>query len=282
MLNIGDITIESITDGRFALDGGAMFGVVPKPLWEKKIGADDSNRIPMALRCMLLRTAGRIILVDTGMGEHWTDKERSIYQLDHGKNSLLSSLAAVGVAPPDVTDVILTHLHFDHAGGIVQKDAGDNWELTFSRATHHVQRRHLKWAEHASEKDAGSFRNADLALMGQAGKLHLLDGDTELYAGVHLLVSEGHTVGQQLVQVQDGNQTLLYCGDVIPTTAHLSLPWVMGYDLYPLTTIEEKKAILAQAVEENWILFFEHDPEIAACTVREEAGKIVVDRRVET
>jgi len=278
---LGEIEVRAIEDGTFALDGGAMFGIVPKPLWAKQIAADDRNRIPMALRCMLLRTAARTILVDTGIGERWSYKEREIYRIDHTDSELQRGLASAGVSPDEVTDVILTHLHFDHAAGVVR--VGPDGELTpaFPRATHHVQRRHLKWAEHATEKDSGSFRPDEIARLGRAGLLHLLDGDTEIFAGVEVLVSEGHTVGQQLVRVRGGGQTLLYCADVIPTRAHLRLPWVMGYDLYPLTTIEEKKAILAQAVEEGWILFFEHDPVVAACRVREERGQVVMDRAVE-
>ncbi|MFH1810210.1 MAG: MBL fold metallo-hydrolase [Pseudomonadota bacterium] len=280
MRQLGEIEVRTIEMGRFALDGGAMFGVVPKPLWEKQIAADVRNRIPLALRCLLLRVAGRLVLVDTGAGENWSEREQDIYDLAPVAGGVLGALQRIGVAPDEVTDVILTHLHFDHAGGIVRRDGAGTLVPTFSEATHHLQRRHFKWAEHASEKDRGSFKLDEVTLLARSGRLHLLDGDTEIFDGVEVLVSEGHSVGQQLVRVRGGGETLLYCGDVIPTTAHLRIPWVMGYDLYPLTTIEEKKAILAQAVEDNWILVFEHDPVVAACRVREDRGQVVVAEAV--
>lgn len=276
MLTLGDIEISVVSDGRFALDGGAMFGVVPKALWQRRIPADERNRIPMGLNCLLLRCGSRLVLVDTGIGERWDDKQRDIYAIDHSQTDLLHSLQACGVQASQITDVILTHLHFDHAGGVV-RDGSTGPELTFPRATHHIQRRHLKWAEHASDKDRASFLPADMELLARSGRLHLLDGDVEIFDGVDVLVSEGHTVAQQLVRVSGGGRTVMYCGDIIPTSAHIPLPWVMGYDLYPLTTIEEKKTILAQAVEEGWILALEHDPELQACTVREESGAVVVD-----
>jgi glyoxylase-like metal-dependent hydrolase (beta-lactamase superfamily II) len=183
-------------------------------------------------------------------------------------------LQALGLNAEDITDVVLTHLHFDHAGNVVRhKKTGP--ELGFPRATHHVQRRHLKWAEHASERDRVSFRDQDLQLLAKSGRLHLLDGDTEIFEGVDVLVSEGHTIGQQLLRVRGDDRVLLYCADVIPTTAHLPLAWVMGYDLYPLTTVEEKKTILAQALEEDWILAFEHDPRVLACSLQEQNGRVL-------
>jgi len=281
MYRMGTTELWTISDGSFALDGGAMFGIVPKPLWQRQIAADERNRIPMALRCLLLQTAGRTVLVDTGIGDRWSPKEQDIYGIDHSGQDLLRSLADIGVSAEQVTDVILSHLHFDHAGGVVTRLPDGGVTPTFPSATHHLQRRHRKWSEHASDKDSGSFRLDDFALLERAGMLHFLDGDTEIFDGVDVLVSEGHTVGQQLVRVRGGGETLLFCGDVIPTSAHLRLAWVMGYDLYPLTTIEEKKAILAQAVEEGWILFFEHDPSVAACRVREEGGQVVMAERVE-
>jgi len=186
------------------------------------------------------------------------------------------ALRNAGVDPDTITDVILTHLHFDHAGGATTEHDGQ-YLPTFANATYHLQRRAWKWAEHPTERDSGSFRPADFQALAANGQLHLFDGPLELFPGIGLVVSEGHTVAQQLVLV-DGNDDgkLLYCADVVPTRAHLKLAWVMGYDLYPLTTIEEKRMLLAQGLEEGWTIFFEHDPTLTACTLAEKDGNVVV------
>lgn len=280
-LRLGRFEIHQVRDGTFALDGGAMFGVVPKPLWEKKLAADAKNRVRLALRCMLIRDGKRAILVDDGIGTEWSEKHREMYGIDQSGFDLDRDLAAAGLSREEITDVVLTHLHFDHAGGTARRSGGE-LDLGFPNATYHLQRRNWKWAHQPAEKDQGSFRADDFRLLERSGRLHLIEGPTELYPGISLFVSEGHTVGLQLVRVTDAdaNRSVVYCGDLIPTTAHLRPSWVMAYDLYPLTTIEEKKMILAQAVEEGSILFFEHDPEIPACTVREEQGQVVVDQAV--
>ena len=275
-LELGKFALHEVRDGNFALDGGAMFGVVPKSLWSKKHASDPANRIQLALRCLLIRDQQRRILVDTGIGAQWSDRDRQIYAIDRSSIDIDRELARAGCRREDITDVVITHLHFDHAGGISRPD-GTAPELSFPNATHHVQRRHWNWAHHPTEKDAGSFRTQDFELLERSGRLHLLEGQTELCPGVDLMVFEGHTVGLQLVRVTDHGGTLFFCGDIIPTTSHLRSPWTMAYDLYPLTVLEEKKMILAQAVEEGWMLFFEHDPRIAACTVKEDAGEVTVD-----
>lgn len=279
-LRLGRFELHEIRDGTFALDGGAMFGVVPRPLWEKKHPPDDRNRIELALRCLLIVDGKRRVLVDDGIGNRWSDKHRDIYKIDHSRFDLDRELARAGFTRADVTDVVLTHLHFDHAGGTVRVEDGAP-ALSFPRATYHLQRRNWMWAHHATEKDAGSFRPESFELLEKSGRLHLTEGQTELYPGIELFVSEGHTVGLQLVRVSDGDQSLVYCGDIIPTTSHLKPSWGMAYDLYPLTVVEEKKMLLAQAAEDGWILFFEHDPRVAACTVKEEAGEVVVDREIQ-
>lgn len=278
-LRLGRFHLHEVRDGSFALDGGAMFGVVPKPLWEKKHPADARNRIELALRCLLIVDGDRRVLVDTGIGTRWSEKLRDIYRIDHSRCDLDRELARAGCSREDVTDVVLTHLHFDHAGGATRLE-GDRPVLSFPKATYHVQRRNWVWAHRASEKDAGSFRAETFDLLERSGRLHLLEGATELYPGIELFISEGHTVGLQLVRVSDGGESLVFCGDLIPTTSHLRAPWTMAYDLYPLTVLEEKKMVLAQAAEEGWTLFFEHDPAVAACTVKEDQGEVVVDKVV--
>lgn len=278
-LQLGPHRLDALEPGTFALDGGAMFGIVPKPLWEKKIPADALNRIPQALRCLLVRSHGRIVLVDTGIGDKWTDRERGIYKIDQSAKTLDSELRRVGVTPDEITDVILTHLHFDHAGGATLRD-GDTERPAFPNATYHVQRRNLAWAHHPSEKDKGSYRADNFQALERSGQLHLIEGETELFPGIRLIVSEGHTVGLQLVRVEDGDRWLTYCADLIPTSAHLKPAWIMAYDLYPLTCIEEKKMLVAEAIADGGILMFEHDPRVQACTVREEGGEVRVAEEV--
>jgi glyoxylase-like metal-dependent hydrolase (beta-lactamase superfamily II) len=271
--SLGRFTLHAIRDGSLSLDGGAMFGVVPRPLWEKSFAPDERNRIQLALRCLLIVDGDRRVLVDDGAGLNWDGKHRDMYGIDASATNLEVQLKRAGCTRADITDVVLTHLHFDHAGGTNRDGA-----LAFPNATYHLQRRHWKWAHQPSEKDAGSFRREDYAPLESSGRLHLLEGATELYPGIHLFLSEGHTVGLQLVRVESENQTLVFCGDLVPTTAHLKPSWVAAYDLYPLTVIEEKKQLLAQAVEEKWLLFFEHDPQVAACTVKDGGkGQVMVD-----
>jgi glyoxylase-like metal-dependent hydrolase (beta-lactamase superfamily II) len=279
VLRLGPHQICALETGRFALDGGAMFGVVPRPLWEKRLPPDEHHRVPLALRCLLVRTAGRTVLVDTGMGDKWPDKARAIYALD-GARSLLASLAAQGVQPDDVTDVVLTHLHFDHAGGTTRRSAAGAVELTFPRATHHVQRRNWEHAQRPNDRDRGSYLAENFAALEGSGRLDLLDGPGELFPGFHVFLSEGHTPGLQLVRLEGDGRALLYCADLIPTSAHLQPAWGMGYDLQPAVLLEEKKALLARAAAEKSIIVFEHDPRIAACTVRHDGAHAAVDEEI--
>ncbi|MEO0814497.1 MAG: MBL fold metallo-hydrolase [Myxococcota bacterium] len=278
MQNFGRFQIAAVDGGSFALDGGAMFGIVPRPLWEKQVRPDARNRITLATRCLLVvdnsAATRRVILVDSGIGDKFPDKEKEIFDIQLPEGGLKGSLARLGFAPEDVTDLVITHLHFDHVGGATERDKDGVYRPTFPNATVHVQRRMWKWAEHPTEKDAGSFRPDTYEAL--AGKLHLLDGPTEIVPDFGLIVSEGHTVGQQLPLIDGGEDgKMLYCGDVVPTRAHIRLPWIMGYDLYPLTTLEEKKLLLAQALDESWILFFEHDFDVPACRLTERNGTAV-------
>ena len=258
--------IDPVEAGRVRLDGGAMFGIVPKPLWERRIPADDRNRIPLAMRCLLLRGHGRTVLVDTGVGDKQDAKFEDIYGVDHEHSTLVGSLAALGVAPGDVTHVILTHLHFDHAGGATRRADGGGLALTFPYAEHLVQRSHWAWA-HDSPREGASFLPENLDPLEASGRLRLLDGDDAGLPNVSLHVVDGHTRGQQLVRVSDGERSLLHAADLVPTAAHVPLLWVMAYDVEPLSTIAEKERLLGRAAAEGWRLVFEHDPEIASARV---------------
>jgi glyoxylase-like metal-dependent hydrolase (beta-lactamase superfamily II) len=273
MKRFGRFSLGELQTGWQRLDGGAMFGVVPKALWQKQIAADDKNRIPLALRALYIDAGERQIVVDTGIGEKFSEKQNEIYGVEPFSGGIRGVMQRMGLDYTRVTDVILTHLHFDHAGGATTKGP-QGFEPTFPNADYYLQRRALEWAENPTEKDRASFRVDDWQPLIAAGKLKLLDGPFELVPGVSIVLSEGHAVAQQLVLVDGGSDgKLLYCGDVIPTAAHIPLPYVMAYDLHPLKTLEEKRALLAQALEDDWILYFEHDPNCAAARIIEDNGK---------
>lgn len=267
MIQIGPYIIDALETGEFALDGGAMFGVVPKPVWSNKISVDALNRIDMRLRCLLLRAEDRVILVDTGIGHKEDERFMALYRVDYSRFTLEKALAAHGLGFDDVTDVILTHLHFDHAGGATTRDAEGRITPTFPNATYYVQKANLDWALHPTERDRASYITHNIHPLIDAGKLQLLNGATEIFPGIHAEVCDGHTTGLQTLRITDNRTTLYYCADLIPTSAHLPLPWVMGYDLRPLVTLEEKRDMLTRAARDRWILFFEHCPIMAAATI---------------
>ena len=267
-MTIGNYTITAIETGDFGLDGGAMFGVVPKNLWSKVYNpGDEQNRIPMSARCLLVTSPDRTILVDTGCGTKLSEKLQSIYKLDYSRNTLLHSLANHGVKPEDVTDVILTHLHFDHAGGATHLENGEAIP-TFSKAKYYVQKDHLAWARNPTEKDRASFFKENWEPMVSGGMMEILDGNGEIFTGISVQQFHGHTKALQMVTISDGATTLIFPADVFPTAAHIPVPFVMGYDNYPLTAMDEKRGLLPHIADEEWIVCFEHDAFVPA-------GKIV-------
>lgn len=278
-MRIGSYEIHSIETGHFALDGGAMFGVVPKPLWEKSNPPDEKNRIALAARALLLIGNGRKILVDVGNGNKYGEKLTSIYKFDTAKFDLLSSLKRHNILPTDITDVILTHLHFDHAGGSTYNDNGEV-KPTFPKARYYVQGEHLQAAKNPTERDRASFFNEDFMPLQSHGQLQQTEGEGDIFPGISVRIVHGHTTALQCPVITDGTTTLFYCADLMPTTSHVNLPWIMAYDLRPLVTLEEKRKILDQAVDERWILFFEHDPVTAAVRVMRTEKGIVVDSPV--
>jgi len=255
-----------------------MFGIVPWVFWSKTNPPDERQRIDLAARCLLIRGGGRTILVDNGNGSKFTDKLKDIYKLDTSKFNLNDSLARHGVRPEDITDVILTHLHFDHAGGSTVRQNGELIPA-FPRAKYHVQKAHWDLAQRPGEKDRGSFMKDDFLPLAEHRVLEFTDGEGELFPGIRLIVCNGHTSAQQLPLISDGKMSMLFCCDLIPTVSHVPLPYVMAYDVRPLVTIEEKKKILGRASEEGWILFLEHDPNVEAITVKPSEKGFAVDRR---
>lgn len=265
MPSIGPYELYTIETGRFGLDGGAMFGIVPKPLWERRIEADEKNRIPLHMRCLLLEGDGRVILIDNGLGDKVDEKFRSIYAVDQEVSNLQSSLDTAGFSVEDVTDVVLTHLHFDHCGGsTTRRDGG--LRLTFPNARYHVQRAHWEWARKPNVREAASFLDENLEPLAQSDQLLLLNGPGPLFQGIETITVDGHTEAQQLVKIADEERTLVFVADLLPTTAHLREAWIMAYDVRPLVTLHEKGRFLGLAVMEGWDFFFEHDPVVAVGT----------------
>jgi glyoxylase-like metal-dependent hydrolase (beta-lactamase superfamily II) len=283
MLRLGRWRLAAIQDGTFALDGGSLFGIVPRPLWTRRAAPDERNRVHLAVRCLLAidGESPRRILVDAGIGEGWDQRFASRFALDRRGGGLEAGLARCGIGRGDITDVVLTHLHFASAGGTARPGAAGRLEIAFPRATIHVQRRNWQWAQTPTEHDQDAFRPERFALLTHSSQLHLVEGEVELFPGLEVIVSEGHTTGQQLPRIRGEGTHLTCCGDLIPTAAHLGVAWGAAFDLQPLTAIEEKKVILAEALEDDAILFFGRDPSIAACRLQESDGLPVFREAVE-
>jgi glyoxylase-like metal-dependent hydrolase (beta-lactamase superfamily II) len=268
-MKLGNLEFHIVPDGHCYLDGGAMFGVIPKPLWEKKAPPDARNRIKLGMNCVLIRAGGKRILVETGAGSKWTPKLRDIYNLDGPR--LLDNLLHYGLHPHDIDVVVNTHLHFDHCGGNTRMDK-DRVVATFPNARYIVQRGEFEHAMHPTERDRASYFTENYAPLQEAGKLSLLEGDRAIAAGVELIRVPGHTANMQCVKLSGGDKTAFLFADLVPTTAHLPLPWIMGYDLYPMTTLENKKKWIPQVAQEGWLALFVHDPEVPAGYLRERDG----------
>jgi len=265
VLELGRFRVHLVSDGRFAMDGGAMFGIVPKPLWERQIASDEKNRIAMSLHCPLAENGKEAVLIDTGVGERLSEKEQSLYRVDR-RGGLRSRLAELRIDPEDVSHVVLTHLHFDHLGGAVVRNGAGHLVPAFPRAKHFVQRTELEGALHPSnERLAAAYGHAPecLAPLQDAGLMEPLDGETEITPQLRVVVTGGHTPTHQCPVLTDGGDGFVHLGDIAPTRAHLRLAWNQAYDVDPLETIEAKKRLLGRAADEGWWVSFDHDHEIA-------------------
>jgi glyoxylase-like metal-dependent hydrolase (beta-lactamase superfamily II) len=275
---LGSLRIHALQAGLQQLDGGAMFGVVPKTLWERRIPADAKNRIPLGMRCLLIEHPEGLVLVDTGAGNKESEKFYGIYGIENapvgavGPTQLESALAEAGFSAGDVTMVIDSHLHFDHAGGNTHVAEGGEVKLSFPNATYIVRRGEWDWAHRTNERTAASYFEHNYEPLRAAGRLELVDTDVELLKGISLRRTPGHTPHHQGILVESGNERLFYLADLAPTTSHVPLPWIMGYDVEPLVTLETKRTLWAEAVRENWTVMFEHDAANAF-------GRIVADGR---
>ncbi|MCI0433390.1 MAG: MBL fold metallo-hydrolase [Gemmatimonadetes bacterium] len=284
---LGDLRIHALDAGMQRLDGGAMFGVVPKPLWERRIPADERNRIPLALRCLLVETPDALVLIDNGAGNKESDRFRDIYGIDNAPTGpdprvyptrLEQAIAAAGFASHDIDLVIDTHLHFDHAGGNTVREPdregdrgggaaesggredGQGTRIAFPRARYIVQRGEWEFAHLNNERIQASYLPHNFDPVHAAGRFDFVEGEVEITPGIVVQPTPGHTPHHQSVILRSRGETACYLADVVPTSAHLPLPWIMGYDLEPLITLETKRALLARARSEGWLLIFEHDP----------------------
>ncbi|MGC2768253.1 MAG: MBL fold metallo-hydrolase [Candidatus Acidiferrum sp.] len=274
-MRLGNIEIHYLDGGTFGLDGGAMFGVVPKVLWEKKSPADEKNRIRLRANSLLIRAHNKTILVETGNGTKWDPKQRAIYNVQEG-DPLVDSLARNGVQPDQIDLVINTHLHFDHCGGNT-RFVNDRAVPTFHRARYVVQRGELEHAMNPTDRDRASYFAENFAPISKEGRWDLVDGDREILPGISVARIRGHNADIQAVLLTGGEKTLAFVADLFPTRHHIPLPWIMAYDLYPLQTLETKRQWISRIVAGQWIVVFGHDPDIPAATFHERNGKIEIE-----
>ena len=263
-MQFGEFELFVVSDGTFQLDGGAMFGTIPKVLWERTNPADDRNRILMGLNCLLIRTPTENILVDTGLGNAYDEKFAFLYGVDKSETDLLRSLAAAGVQATDINKVILSHLHFDHAGGnCFQKEVGE-FEPTFPNAVYYINQGELAYAKEPDPRSSPSYLPYTWEPLEKRGQVALISGDEEVAPGVTILPAPGHTPNHQIVTVKSDGLTACFLADLVPTPSHLKTHYVMGFDLDALTAMKNKERVLKQAQAENWLLIFEHSPDIKA------------------
>ncbi len=260
--------LHTVHTGNFKLDGGAMFGVVPKSIWNKLNPADDNNLCSWAMRCLLIEEGNRLILVDNGIGNKQDAKFMGHYYL-HGDDSLDGSLNKLGISRDDITDVFLTHLHFDHCGGSIVKE-GDKLVPAFRKATYWSNLRHWEWATQPNEREKASFLKENILPIEQSGQLKFVEPTDGIIFSTHISIRfvNGHTDAMMLPQIRYKDRTIVFIADLLPSTGHIPLPYVMAYDMFPLTTLQEKKLFLAEALENDYILFFEHDPVHECCTLQ--------------
>ena len=259
--------LYTINTGYFKLDGGAMFGVVPKSMWNKLNPADDNNMCTWALRCLLIEDGGRLMLVDNGIGDKQDAKFMGHYYL-HGNDTLDKSLAKHGFNREDITDVFLTHLHFDHCGGSIKKE-GEKFVPAFKNAIYWSNERHWNWATAPNEREKASFLKENILPIQESGQLKFIENSLDdLMGNIEIVQAFGHTDAMMLPKIQYKGKSIVFMADLLPSAAHIPIPFIMGYDMFPLTTLIEKKSFLKEAQENDYVLFFEHDPLIECCSLQ--------------
>jgi glyoxylase-like metal-dependent hydrolase (beta-lactamase superfamily II) len=272
-MQFGDYRVEIVPDCEFRLDGGAMFGVVPRNLWTKVCLPDEQNRIRMNMNCLFVEAGNERILIDTGIGEKWSEKHKAMYGIDRRRSFEDSLRAIAGIEPEEITIVANTHLHFDHAGGNTKYDSGGRAVATFPNARYFISRAEYEHAEAPNERDRASYFPENWRPLKESGQLELKEADYEVAPGLRMETYAGHNRSMQCVRLESNGQTLFGFADLVPTRAHVPFAWIMGYDLYPVETLEAKKKLLPQAAREGWKCLFYHDAEQALGRIRERDGK---------
>lgn len=273
-MQIGDYRLEIIPDTEFRLDGGAMFGVVPRNLWSQVCVPDDQNRIRMNMNCVLIDAGKEKVLIETGIGDKWSAKEIGIYGIERHRPLTETLLQKTGLRSDDITIVVNTHLHFDHAGGNTMLDQNGQVVSTFRNARYFVSRAELEHADQPTERDRASYLPQNWAPLRESGQLETKDDDYEVVPGLRMETHPGHNRSMQCWRLQRDGRTVFGFADLVPMRAHVRFPWIMGYDLYPVETLEAKKRLLPQAAHEDWLCLFYHDPEAPLCRVRFENGSL--------
>ncbi len=274
-MRFGELELVPLFDGFFRLDGGAMFGVVPKPLWERRAPADDRNRITLGLRPLLVR-GERTMIVDAGIGGKMDAKSESIYAIDRAR-TLSDGLAESGLDAAGIEIVLATHLHFDHAGGFTERGPSGALRPAFPRARYVIHRAEWGDATHPHERNRASYLAENFVPLLDAGVVDFLEADAVVMPGVRVVRTGGHTMHHQIVFVESGGRTAVFAADLVPTAAHIDEPWIMGYDLYPMDTLAFKRTFIREAIDREYLIFFEHDPAIAAGYIRERGGRRFVE-----
>jgi glyoxylase-like metal-dependent hydrolase (beta-lactamase superfamily II) len=274
-MTFGDFELTPLLDRHFRLDGGAMFGVVPKSLWERRAPADERNRITMAMRPLLVK-AERLMIIDAGAGEKMDPKLTEIYGFERAE-TLDASLAAAGVRAEDIAIVLASHLHFDHAGGFTTREADGRIVPRFPNARYVINRGEWEDATHPHERNRASYFAENYVPLQEAGVVDFMEQDGEVMPGVRVRRTGGHTRGHQAIYIESAGRTAVVTADLMPTTAHVDVPWIMAYDLYPMETLEFKRAFVKEAVEREYLIFFEHDPKVAAGFIREKDRRLYVE-----
>ena len=266
--HFGKWKVSILETGNFWLDGGAMMGSVPKVLWSKTNPCDELNRINLAMRCLLLDDGQNVVLIESGIGNKNSKKFQEMFNIQQREDALSNTLGKHGYIPENITHIVLTHLHFDHAGGATKFNDSGRIVPTFPNAKYYISEKNWEAGLNPSPRDSASYLSENYMVLHELGILKIIPENTKIIDGVSTYIVNGHTYGQQLVKIDDNDKTLVFCSDLIPLKSHLKLPWIMGYDLNAVLTLEEKKVFLELASKNNWILYFYHDPEVVAVKIK--------------
>jgi glyoxylase-like metal-dependent hydrolase (beta-lactamase superfamily II) len=277
MLKLGNKEVYSIVDNFFKIDGGAMFGVVPKVIWERLMAPDESNRIRLDLNLLLVKSDGKNILLDSGIGDTLNEKQKKIYGVEKNSN-LEKALLEIGLKPENIDLVILTHLHLDHAGGVVKFNSKKEKIPRFSKAKYVIQREEWKYALQPDERTKATYVVDNFMALDECGAVDLVNGDKEIVSGIKVKLTGGHTKGQQVIFIEGGGKTIVYPGDIIPTISHLKIPYVAGVDIYPLDVMDVKKKLIKETLENKWMIAFDHEIDTKVCYLERINDKIEVKK----